>query len=242
MTKQTRRIVLGVVGAMIALVATAVPASAAVFKATYEAGYYTGAPAVPVEQSASTQFKLPTITCKTGQNAAVDPEAEVFGSTPVAVQAGVRLKCVAGKASYQPQLLINGTRTFPALVVKVGDTISESAMETSTHSTVTIKDVTTGKSATKSGGGGKDTSCSIVMGRVSTTATSSTAQPIPKFGPLTFTSSKINGKAVGSLNWGSNDMYSGTVNPPPASAHLLISVSNLSAGGTTFTATFKASS
>lgn len=242
MTKNLRRILPAAVGVVIVLVATAAPASAAAFKVTYEAGYYTGAPDVPVEHSASAQFKLPAIACKAGQNAAVDPIVDVQGSAPTAVSAGVRLKCVAGKATYQPQLYVNGTRTFPALAVKAGDTISESATETSTHSVVALHDVTTGKSASKSGGGGKDTYCEITMARVTTTPTSTTNQPIPNFGQLTFTNSKISGKAVGSSNWGSNDMYSGTVNPPPSSAHLLISVSNLSAGGTKFTATFKASS
>jgi hypothetical protein len=66
---------------------------------------------------------------------------------------------------------------------------------------------------------------------------------VPNVGHVTFSHSEIDGKSVGSLNYGSTEMYSGPVTgPPPSNAHRLIAISGLSDSGTVFTGTFKASS
>lgn len=246
MSKRYWRLSVIGLGAAAVVLATAVPASAsgAPFKVTYEAGYYTGAPDVPVETSASTQYALPSITCNAKENAAIDPIAEVEDSNTAEAQVGIRLRCDDGKASYQPQYLINGKRTFPALAVKAGNVISETATQTTSGASIELKDVTTGKSVRATGAGSKsDVTSEILLARVYTNTKDTAAYIVPNFGHITFSHSTIDGKAVGSLNYGSTEMYSGPVaGSPPSNAHLLIAVTALSDGGTVFTATFKASS
>jgi hypothetical protein len=233
-------------GAAAVVLATAVPASAsgAPFKVTYEAGYYTGAPAVPVETSASTQYTLPSITCSAKENAAIDPVVQVDDSNTANAQTGIRLRCDDGKATYQAQYLINGKRTYPTLAVKAGNVISETATQTKSGTSIELKDVTTGKSVKATGAGSKsDVNSEILLNRVYTNTKDTAAYIVPNFGHITFSHSTIDEKSVGSLNYGSTEMYSGPVGgSPPSNAHLLIAISGLSDSGTVFTGTFKASS
>jgi hypothetical protein len=244
-TMKSRIRVASLIGAGIVTAVALLPSTAWASKFTpnrtvYDAGYYAGPGGISVANSASADIVLPKVKCAAGQTAAIDPLVEVYGSPSSSaggLQAGVRLVCTNGVASYQAQFLINGTRTFPALNVAKGNEIAESVSETATAGTATLTDVTTGQTVSASGASTQDdTYAAVEMVCVNTTPTSSVCQAVAPFGHVSFTNAAINGQPLGSLNWGADNMYSGSSNPPGPNASLLIKTTKIS--GSTFKSHF----
>jgi len=217
---------------------------AAANKDAFTAGYYAGPGGITSATSASAKYVLPKVTCLAGENAAIGPAAEVYDSATGAtahVTADVRLECIKGTPTYLPRMDVNGTVTLPALTVLTGDKVKVSVTQNGSGASAEIQDLTTGMSASATGTGSTtDTYANIQMLWVPRPNNPNLPQLVPNFGHLAFTSAKINGLALGSLNYGETEMYSGGVDPVPAGAHLLISTSAVSGG--TFTTTFVQSS
>jgi hypothetical protein len=218
---------LGMIGVAAILVMTAVPAGAAVVLTTNSAGYGGSASSV---KAASATYTVPTVTCHAGENAAVDAQVHVYGTTTKDAAAGVRVMCVKGVETYQAVFAINRTPSYPAITVKAGNRITVSASQDPSKATVTIADLTTHKSVTKSGAGGTDIQFQIVDVGVAVSTTNSALQNVPDFGRMTFSSVTVNAAKVGTFSpvqWERAD----------AKNHVEISTSALS-GGLTFTTTY----
>jgi hypothetical protein len=201
------------------------PATKTVFAAGYETTAYT-----PVT-SASAQITLPAIKCPAKENASIDPLVTVAGPEKT-VNAGIRLECVDGVAAYQAHFYINGSNILPSLPVKTGDEIKEYASQTTAGSSVSLTDVRTGRTVSRTGTGAADDYAAIV-----TDAVTVPPDPIPNFGHVTFTNVQVDGANLGSAKLEEEQMYSGTSNPPPANSQLMVSTSPISTG-TSFTCTF----
>lgn len=208
-------------------------ASPGVFKTVYNAGYFAGPGGITHAVSATATVTLPSIACGHGENSAIDPTVEVYDSNSTNIaQTGVRLKCVNGHATYQPQMLINGVRTFPALTVHTGDQIRETVTQNAGGATDQLVDVTTSTTVSRSGAASTtDNYAAISMDAVLTTPTSSIPQPVPNFGKEKFNIVRINGRSLVGLNISEWEMYSGTSDPPAANAHLLIATGAVNSNG-----------
>lgn len=219
--------VAGMVGAASMLIAAAVPAGAAVVLTTNNAGYGGSAAAVT---SGSASYTVPSVTCHAGENAAVDAQVHLYGTTTKDAAAGLRVMCVKGVQTYQAVLVINRTPSFPSIVVKAGNKITVSASQNASRATVAIDDITTHKTATKSGAGGKDIQFQVTDVGVSVSTTDAALQDVPDFGKMTFSGATVNSAKIGTFSpvqWERAD----------AKNHVEISTSALS-GGSTFTTTF----
>lgn len=210
-------------------------ASPGVFKSVYHAGYFAGPGGITHAVSATATVTLPSIACGQGENSAIDPTVAVYDSNTSAnsvASTGVRFECVNGHATYQPQMLINGVRTFPALTVHTGDQIRETVTQNAGGATDQLVDVTTNTTVSRSGAGSTtDNYATVTMESVNTTPTSSIPQPVPNFGKEKFNIVRINGRSLVGLNISEWEMYSGTSDPPAANAHLLIATGAVNSNG-----------
>ena len=217
----------GTVGVVAILVMTAVPAGAAVVLTSNNAGY--GASATSIK-TASASYTVPKVICHPGENAAVDAQVHIYSATTADAAAGVRVMCVKGVQTYQVVLVINHTPSFPAISVKANNNIKVSASQDASKATVTIDDLTTSKTVTKSGAGGTDAQVQASDVGVAVSTTNSALQNVPNFGKMTFTGVTVNAAKIGTLSpvqWERED----------ASHHVEISTSALS-GGSSFTTTY----
>jgi len=221
----------GTIGVAAILVMTAVPAGAAVVLTSNFSGYG----ASPGSASTTTaSYTVPKVVCHAGENSGVDAQVQLYGTTKAeSAGAGVRLKCVKGVQTYQATYLLGGVLTFPALTVRAGDKIKETVAQAAPKTTLTIDDLSTHKTVTKTGPGASDMFASVGVNSIPVSTTNSTMQNVPDFGTLSFSAALVNGAKIGTFGptqWERAD----------ASHHVEITTSVIS-GGSNFTTTFKRS-
>ena len=157
------------------------------------AGYQTAVTAGSATSSAAT-FTVPTLSCKTA-NTGNFPNAGV-GATSTSSLAGVFTGCVKGSAVYFPVLVVNGTETnYTKTPLSAGDVINLSASVTTSGTTVQVTDVTKNVTKKLTGAGASATGAGMGDGAW---YVNGTLLGVPKFGTLTFTSCRIDGKALAS--------------------------------------------
>lgn len=197
----------------------------AIQNSTYFAGYQAAVKAGSATTS-TTSFKVPKLSCT--------PATRVIGAVAGAEvnkyatysAAALAVECYKGAAVFFPELSIDGTeynyQTSPAYA---GNVIDLSTDVTTKGTTVTVKDVTSGVTKTKKGGGA---SASAAY----TGDSGSASYAVLNFGTITFTSCKIDGDTLASK---SPTRYQRET----SKGVLQISTAALAASGTTFATQFK---
>jgi hypothetical protein len=158
------------------------------------AGYLTGQPTV---SSVSTTISVPRITCDAESNLAMGVGAVIYGNsgTPTDSGAVLRTLCINGAATYSVEVIVNGTKTFPKLKIRPGNTIEIDAAESPTATSVSVANDNTGKAASQSSSGG----VTMTVLEIGDIAMSGTSGP-PAFKSTTFSGTLVNGGSLGSLS------------------------------------------
>jgi hypothetical protein len=174
-------------------------------------------------------FTVPTLDCATTPSTAstLAEDAGLFGGVGTkafAESAGVVAEqCKSGKAEYAAAAIAGKKIGLATFLPAVGDTVHVSSTESPSGSTVTITDVTTGKTFTETGTG--VAAQGAVVGLQPRNATSE----IPTFATVGFTAT-LNGAALGATAKAFNLQSGSTVK---------ITTSSLGAGSpSAFTETF----
>lgn len=182
--------------------ATRVPVQRTVSsESTTFAGYAAGAPTGTAVTSAFAGFKVPTVTCGATESSGVLPMVEIFNSKGASYAAGgVYVVCDNGKLVYGSYIAINGFSPSLSFTAAAGDKITVAVKQTSGGATVTVRDLSHGKSQTytllgSSFGGSDDTSnigdSAVTLNGVNV--------PNPQFGAISFSRVWTNGVAIGTL-------------------------------------------
>jgi hypothetical protein len=193
------------------ITALAVPASVAAAAAPQtdatptivKTGDFAGYAATPSSGTLKGQatFKVPKITC-TSVNAGFHEQVSLTGPAGVDTEAGEQQYCVSGQLTQDVFFIANGTDTISSLTIQPGNTITASASENEAETTVTVKDLTTGKSDGVSGPGG--------IGVTQVQVGAQKFEPsIPSFKPIPVTNVTISGKSLESVNPVEIGMYLG---------------------------------
>ena len=164
------------------------------------AGYQTNVTTGSATSSAAT-FTVPKLSCTTAART-IAPDVGVaennFNSGSVA---GVATECASGKAVYFPFLVADGTEAdYTALHFAAGNVINLSASVTTTGITVQVTDVTTGVTVTNTITGAGASANAAWIGDDAGSSSTGSLLGVPNFGTLTFTSCRIDGKALASGN------------------------------------------
>ena len=160
------------------------------------AGYLTGVTAGSATSSAAS-FTVPKLSCTTA-NRFIAPQVGVTANQSKTFSAaGVSIGCTKGKAVYFPFLVANGAEADYTVHFSAGDVINLSASVTTSGTTVQVTDVT--KNVTKKLTGAGASATGAGMGDGGWTI-NGTLLGVPNFGTLTFTSCRIDGKALASGN------------------------------------------
>ncbi len=175
--------------------------------------------------TAHATFKVPHVTCGSA-DVFVAPGAEIQTASSV-VQAGVAVGCEGGAPFFSGEYDIKGTITPFSVNVQPVDKVVVSLTVTSAKSTGSFQDVTQGFKKSFSGAGVKGTkSCVGVDG------SSEAGGPIPNFGKVTFSASKINDVTIAAAGAAPENMVS-------SGGVLQVKTGALNGAGTGFTATFE---
>jgi hypothetical protein len=174
-------------------------------------------------------FTVPTLDCANTPSTASTLAEDVglfggFGTKSFAESAGVVAEqCKSGKAQYAAAAIAGKKIGLATFLPAVGDTVDISSTESASGSTVTISDVTTGKTFTETGSG------VAAQGAVIGLQPKNGTSEIPTFTAVGF-SATLNEAALGTTAKGFNLQSGSTVK---------ITTSSLGAGSpSTFTETF----
>ena len=181
-----------------ALVANAAPSGAAIANATSNdlAGYLKSS--APSSATAAVHFRVPTITCSSSV-----PMSEMLDGGAVAGLTLLTVKVTAGEvieecqgttAVYSALVSAGGTERAASFTPAPGNLIAVTASQSASASSVTIKDMTTGKSDHLTGGG--TTNTDVFEGLTVGVNASNAPYPVPTFTSVPFSAAHIDGATV----------------------------------------------
>jgi hypothetical protein len=200
------------------------PSGIAAAQSNSFAGYYGSG---PNPQKVSATFVMPSFTCTATQQFAIT--AQLDGTSDNTVSSAITVACDGPgiKARYDASVCVSGAPGCQStLKVVPGNEVEISLSETSTKSKSTMKDETTGKSESVSGGGG-----TISSAFVGDSANGSST--IPTFTSVKFTEISVNGEALG------EEEPSSAGNMTDASGTTLVKTGALNQAGNSFKTTFE---
>lgn len=152
--------------------------------------------------SVTAEFKVPTLKCTT-TTSGIEPTVVITTGTTAAKifnAAGLRLRCLKGKAVGAPVVHVDGTVTIGTNKVSAGDLIQATVTTSASKTTVTVADLTAGHTfkLTKSGKGGAALSEAIIDDALVSKSTGKQF-PVVNFGKIAFSAAAVGGKAIGSV-------------------------------------------
>jgi hypothetical protein len=152
--------------------------------------------------SVTAEFKVPTLKCTTTRTGIEPVVVMTTGTTTAKIfnAAGLRLRCLVGKAVGAPVVHLDGTVTIGTNKVAAGDLIQATVTTSATKTTVTVADLTAGHTfkLTKSGKGAAALSAAIIDDAL-VNKTTGKQFPVANFGKIAFSAAAVSGKAIGSV-------------------------------------------
>lgn len=156
--------------------------------------------------SAATTFTVPSTDCSpvpSGGFQAVALGAELFrpqsaGQSNSTAMFVITLCTGPGPATYESIAQINGTQQFPSLTIQPGDSVTTSAVENASGSTLTISDASDNGGAPDTVTGAGGTPLWAGVGAIAGNCSSpfSACSPVPTITPVSFSASTLNGKSL----------------------------------------------
>ena len=147
-----------------------------------------------------TTFVVPKVTGCGRRETGIAPSAGVFVREAQSSSAAVFVGCHNGKADYFPQLTLNSSSTnYTKVKLHPGDEVVLTTFENANRTIVTVADRTAYTKTTATGAGGTFLGDPFVGDMGWPKANSQNLEPVPNFGKIAFSRSKIGKTPLGSV-------------------------------------------
>ncbi len=208
-------------------------------KDEFFAGYEWGKNSQNDATGVTTSFVVPPVKNCTQTNTGILPGVTVAIIPAPRSVAGLFVGCSGGRARYFPVLAINGSVSeFKSLRARPGDAIAVTATENENLTRVSVKDrtrTTASKTLTGAGSGNVDATSDPVIGDLAWPLLRNAEGPVPNFGKISFSGSKIDALPLGSYG---AELTHFNLYDDPTLTTLEVSAGNLASNGQSFKTTF----